>query len=212
LVIYHGQKKWSSGVRLSDLIYGPKEKLNRYIPDFEFVLYDLTRYSDNEIKGGVVLSAFLLLLKYLRSREAIEKLPAIISLLMELEKQDTGMRSLKIFLAYLFNASDNISEEEFMNIMEKSMSNDKGGAIMTLAEQFFAKGERKGLIEGERKGKLEGKAEGKRETLLRILEEKYGSVPQWYQSKVMEAGIDQVEAWILRAIKAPDLEAVFGEV
>lgn len=163
LVLYHGRKEWSSGVHLLDLISGPKEKLIKYIPDFEFILYDLTRYSDHEIRGNVVVSAFLLLLKYIMNPKLVEKLPGIVSLLMELEKQETGLKSLETFLTYLFNATDDISAEQFVNILEKSFSDTKGGEIMTLAEQFFEKGKLEGIIQGKMEGILEGKQEGIRE-------------------------------------------------
>ncbi|WP_270896013.1 Rpn family recombination-promoting nuclease/putative transposase [Aliibacillus thermotolerans] len=55
LVIYHGQTKWKIPTNLSELINGyealPKE-VKEYVPDFKYLLYDISRYSDEDIKGS----------------------------------------------------------------------------------------------------------------------------------------------------------------
>ena len=218
LVLYHGRQRWAAGIRLVDLIQGPAVRLARYIPDFEFILIDLTRYSDEEIKGTLLARTFLVLLKYIFSPELKKKLPEILSLFFELEKQETGLKSLETYLTYLFNATDDITSETFMDIIEKTNPHQKGGAIMTLAEQFFEKGrlegEKKGLqkgrLEGEERGLQQGRLEGERLGIISSIELalslKFGDVDPGYLSQIKKVqDVDVLKDILKRVYVADDL-------
>lgn len=149
LVLYHGRRKWSIGTNFSSLLYGPKEVLSEYIPDFKYILYDLSRYSDEEIKGSIIPRVVMLIFKHIFDPDLREKLPGFFSLMHDLLKQDTGLKYLETVLRYLFSTMDNITVDEIKNMVEQSLSEDKGGFIMTLAEQLRDEGYRRGIEEGK---------------------------------------------------------------
>jgi predicted transposase YdaD len=61
LLICHGRKGWPEDTeRLISLLSGPVEEIAGYIPDFGFELYDLLRYSDDQIKGTIMSRMILL--------------------------------------------------------------------------------------------------------------------------------------------------------
>jgi hypothetical protein len=63
LLVCHARKEWPDDtVRLASLLSGPVEDLTGYIPDFGLELYDLHRFSDDEIKGTIIGRVILLLL------------------------------------------------------------------------------------------------------------------------------------------------------
>ena len=64
LVLYQGIGTWDEGDRFSTLLGSRHEALFPYVPDFKFILCDLSRYSDEQIKGGVVARVMLLAMKY----------------------------------------------------------------------------------------------------------------------------------------------------
>jgi predicted transposase YdaD len=67
LLVCHARKEWPEDtMRLTSLLSGPVDDLAGYIPDFGFELYDLHRYSDDEIKGNIASRLGLLLLKHIR--------------------------------------------------------------------------------------------------------------------------------------------------
>jgi len=78
LVLYHGDKSWRTGINFRDLFDYP-EDMHLVIPDYQYVLWDASRYSDDEIKGEAVLRVALLILKYI-FKEDLRDLPAIASL------------------------------------------------------------------------------------------------------------------------------------
>ena len=65
LVLYHGKDKWTVGERLSDIIGGDKEELSLYLPDFTYVLYDVTPYTDRQIKGNIMVQVCLHLFRHI---------------------------------------------------------------------------------------------------------------------------------------------------
>jgi len=52
LVLYHGPQEWKIKENFSSIFEGPVDTMSEYIPDFRYVLYDLSKYSDSEIKGS----------------------------------------------------------------------------------------------------------------------------------------------------------------
>lgn len=88
LVIYQGVGAWDAGDRLRDLLSSDQQGFFRYAPDFQFLLYDLSRWSDEEIKGGVVARVMLLTMKYALRDELPEKLARILGLLRDMAERE----------------------------------------------------------------------------------------------------------------------------
>jgi hypothetical protein len=82
---------------------GPYEAFKDYVPDFKYILFDLTQYTDEQIKGSVQTQLTLLLLKYILDPDLFKKLPNILSLLSKIVHQDTGLQTIEVMLRYLFS-------------------------------------------------------------------------------------------------------------
>ncbi len=158
LLLCHGRSPWpQEKIRFSTMLEGPVEALSDYIPDFSYALYDLTRFSDDEIKGTVMGRVVMLLFKHIFEPDLMEKLPQILSLMRELMEKETGMQYLETVLRYLFNTVDGVSTETIKEIVEQAFSKKEGGFTMTLAERL--------RMEGKNEGKIEGKIEGLRQAI-----------------------------------------------
>jgi len=169
-VLYHGQRKWSAKIKFSEIFSGPKSQLSEYIPDFEYILYDLSRYSDDEIKGTVLSRAVMLLLKHISDPDLVQKLPGIFLLMRDLLRQDTGMRYLETILRYLYSAAET-QPEEIINILEQTLSEEGRKMGMTAADRLRKEGydqamvmaerlKKEGYDQGIRQGICEGLLEG----------------------------------------------------
>jgi hypothetical protein len=67
-----------------------------------------------------------------------------------------------------------------------------------------------GLRIGLRDGGREGVREGKRETLLNLLQVKFGTTPQAAQEKVLMAEQEEIEAWLVNLILKSSLDDVLS--
>jgi predicted transposase/invertase (TIGR01784 family) len=155
LLVCHAGKEWPENTeRLKFLLSGPVEELAGYIPDFAFELYDLHRYSDDQIKGNILSRVVLLLFKYIFTPQLHHKLPEIFSLLRTLRGKETGQQYIEVVFRYLTSAleDDEVSVKQMKEIAEKVISKETGEYIMTLAEKLRNEGEVKGEIKGFKEG------------------------------------------------------------
>jgi len=108
-------------VRLASLLSGPVEDLAGYIPDFGLELYDLHRFSDDEIKGTIISRVILLLLKHIRDPDLQQKLPDILALLKTLMEKETGLQWLEVVIRYLTSVRDeeDLSAKKIVEIAER---------------------------------------------------------------------------------------------
>ncbi len=155
LLICHARQEWlEETVRLTSLLSGPVNDLVGYIPNFGFELYDLHRYSDDQIKGTIMTRVMLLLFKYIFKPDFRHKLPEIFSLLQTLMEKETGLQYLEVVIRYLASVLDEerLSLKEIKEMAEQAISKETGGYVMTLAEKLRNEGKIEGKLEGEAKG------------------------------------------------------------
>jgi flagellar biosynthesis/type III secretory pathway protein FliH len=76
----------------------------------------------------------------------------------------------------------------------------------TWKRQWLQEGEQKGRLEGEQKGRQEGEAA----LLLRLLERRFGALPDWARDRIAAAGTASLEEWGLRVLEAGSLEDVLA--
>lgn len=159
LLVCHARKEWPDDtVRLTSLLSGPVDDLAGYIPDFGFELYDLHRFSDDQIKGTIASRVILLLFKHIRDPDLRQKLPGIFALMRTLMEKETGLQWLEVVIRYLASAldEDELSWDQIKDIAEQAISRETGGYVMTLAEKLKNEGRQEGKQEGRKEGRKEG--------------------------------------------------------
>jgi hypothetical protein len=111
VVVYHGRKPWPYDPQFSNVFPPPDPALRPYFPDFRIVLADLSRYSDDEIRGAVLTRAFVLLLKHIRAPDFPDRMPRILGLLKGLRQSRTALGHLEAMLRYIGSIAENITPE-----------------------------------------------------------------------------------------------------
>ncbi len=165
LVVYHGKQAWNIPARFSECFQGVTDDLKVYIPDFSYLLYDLSTYTDDEIKGDVMTRVPLLILKHAYDNDLFEKLPGIIALLKELSLQETGLHYFETFFTYVLGLGSlhSITLEQVHTVLSESLSQEQGECIMDLVEQIRQDGWNAGRQEGWNAGRQEGWNAGRQE-------------------------------------------------
>lgn len=181
VVIYHGRVQWRVGLEFCNLFNLPGE-LEGLVPNFRYLLCDLSRYNDEEIKGAVTLRAGLLLLKHIFSEDIGERLPEILKLLSRLLEKRSGLEYLETILRYAASGSDKIREEDIESAVREVLR-EKGGDIMpTVAEKWIEQGMRQGMQQGMQQGFLQAL----REALIEVLEDRFETVPRTLMKSLRE--------------------------
>ena len=73
IVIYHEKKSWNIDQSLAGILDGYHklpEVLRPYIPNFKYLLYDLTKYTEEELKGNAQLRFFFNVLQTIQTKSA----------------------------------------------------------------------------------------------------------------------------------------------
>ena len=201
LVIYHGSDEWNIKTTLGEMIKGYKElpeDVKKYVPDYEYLLYDLSRYTNEEIKGEVQLRILLTIFRDVFTKDnkaIIETVLRAAEHLGKLENQQTGIEYFETFMKYILNASRKLTKEDVEDIIKKVEANYPEGSevVMTLAEQFREEGELRGELRGELKGELRGEIKALSKTAIRLLTKKFGKLPEEIKNKISKLDTDVLE-------------------
>jgi hypothetical protein len=126
------------------------KRLTAYIPDFSFILFDLSKYSDDRIKGAVLSRVGVLLFKHVFTPGYEEKLPEILGLLKALLEKQTGLQYIEIIIRYILRTAENMTATDLKKMVEENLSVDQGEMTMTLAEKLIQEGIQQGIQQGIR--------------------------------------------------------------
>jgi Putative transposase, YhgA-like. len=97
LVLYHGKDKWKIKTSLGEMIRGYDElpeDVRRFVPNYQYLLYDLSTFSDEEIKGEARLRILLSVFRDIFKSNSNAFLKVVFNATLaldELEDQEMGI-------------------------------------------------------------------------------------------------------------------------
>ena len=168
VILYHGKELWKVR-RFSDYFEGIDEIFCRFVPEFEYLLTDLSKFSNEEIKQKVFrkvsLEISLLLMKNVFDERELERnLKGFFEIGRQYFEEEEGLRFLESVIRYLYSSTE-IEVDKVVNTIKEI--SERGGELgMTTAMKLIEK--------GKAEGKIEGKIEGLKEAIEIGLELKYG--------------------------------------
>jgi len=164
-VLYHGKAKWSISTGFASLVE-EVASTERYLPSFEYEIADISHIPDDRIKGGLLVRAFLLLLKHNRREKLFKALPEIFHLVRGLSAETRTTEYVEMFLRYVMATTEEEKKDQLKKQVRKSL--EEGGRIMpTIAQSLIREGMEKGKAEGMEKGMEKGKLEAARNMISR---------------------------------------------
>jgi len=149
IIFYHGKGKWKSKT-FEEYFKGIDENIERFLPAFDYVLTDLSKYSDEDIRNRydeIKVRMALLLMKNIMNEQLLkQKIPDIFLMSNEVFENEEGEKFVKASVIYIYN---NV-EKGFKEITQEIETiTTKGGDIaMTIAMQLEERGLQKGRQEG----------------------------------------------------------------
>ncbi len=167
LVIYHGKSKWEIDNRFRSLFDIPKE-LNPYVPDFEYLVHDISHLPDEEIKGSVLLKMILMTFKYIYTPELNHRVKDIFAMYDELSSKTEALEYVEVLARYIAAQSEIITPKVFQDALPKNI-NQRGDFMATLLQRWTQEAKQEGIQEGVLIGKEEGKKDGIEEMVKNAL-------------------------------------------
>jgi len=153
ILFYHGRQKGEKQP-LSHYLSGDTEHFSHFVPEFEYLLIDLSKLSDEEIKTMVFTRAAvkiaLLVQKYIYQPARLKQyLNDFFKLGILYFREEEGLRFLESVCRYIYCATE-IEAEEILKTVEY-LPNGAEETVMTTAERLRKEGQK----EGQKEAKLE---------------------------------------------------------
>ncbi|WP_368976789.1 Rpn family recombination-promoting nuclease/putative transposase [Caldifermentibacillus hisashii] len=211
LVVYHGKSKWRFPLHLGAFLNGFEEmpqNVKEYLPNFHYLLYDLSDYSDEEIKGNAQLRIMLKLLRdvFTKSNEEfLQSFYEAIQALQEIEDKQKGIEFFEITLRYVFNAVRDLTKKDMEQIVQQIETTFPEGSevAMTLADIL----REEGMQEGLQKGRQEG-VQALSKIALQQLTDKYGTLPEDLKENIRQADLATLETILQNIFKYQNIDEV----
>ena len=158
IIFYHGNVKWVKK-KFSDYFAGINESMKKYIPDFDYVLVDISELTDEKIEEYFKLQTLrisIFLMKYIfKVEELKQKISRILSTLPQLVETERG----KDFFITLYYYLSNLLNEKDMELVKEEINviRPQGYELLEffrnqLGNEYFEKGIERGFEKGIEKG------------------------------------------------------------
>jgi hypothetical protein len=185
------------------------QHVKEYLTNFHYLLYDLSDYSDEEIKGNAQLRIMLKLLRDVATKSTEEFLQSFyeaIQALQEIEDKQKGIEFFEITLRYVFNAVRDLTKKDMEQIVQQIETTFPEGSevAMTLADIL----REEGMQEGLQKGRQEGASQALAKTALNQLTEKFGALPEHLKENIRQADLATLETILQNIFKYQSLDEV----
>ena len=184
IVIYHGKTRWNIVENLGDIIegyYELPEDIKEYIPNFKYLIYDLSSFTDEQIKGQVINKIILTTFKKIQNEDFEGMMECLLDMgiyLNELEDKQRATEYFEILMKYVFGARTDFTQKEARKIIKQIENIYPEGSeiVMTLAERFIEEGMEKGMKKGMEKGMEKGIEKGVKKSIKGVLFNRFNIV------------------------------------
>ncbi len=195
LIFFHGQGRWTAARSVMEMIDAPKE-LAPVLKDFAYVLHDLGEIEPLRLSRVPEVRAGLLALRVVHA----DDIPAdLLDLMTGGPVAGTEFeRHILRYIAERMNLTPPMLEASL-----RRTKPDRWEALMgTVAEAWIEQGRAEGI---ER-----GRTEGQVGIVLRLLELRFGVLPDAVRDRVRGASAVELETWAEAVLVAASLDEVLG--
>lgn len=181
-IFYHGKRPWLYPVRFVELFSLPKE-LRPYFLDYQIILLDLIKLSDEELLKRVeiyeVFYTFLYLVKNLDKplEELLRVILRFVGLIGELSERDRWYVELFILMV---SRCKGVDEEEILSKMREMGGEEVMREIKVYSERKYEQG----IQQGIQQGIMRGLVMDAQELVIEALEERFGEVKEEIKLKI----------------------------
>ena len=165
-------------------------------------MLDLGATPDEDLSAQAFLRFGLAVLKLARGAPDFAR--RLLSLATEEVYRDDRVLALLRYIAEVYAELD----RKTMEALIAPLANEEHSPMTTLLQRLFAEGKAEGRAEALQEGEANGLRKGKADSLLIILEQKFGPLPPEMLEKIEDADLATIESWMRRGVLAASLDEV----
>lgn len=151
-VVYASEKEWTRGNTLSYLLEEIPEQIKKHIPDYEYLMLNLTVEDFDQIKGELLTQIMLKTMKivFMKGMALEEKLREIFHLMKLYKKIENTQETLEVFellIRYLLRAAKYLNKDQLEKTVKKELPEWRSD-YMSIADVLKKEGIEKGIEKG----------------------------------------------------------------
>jgi hypothetical protein len=209
VMLYNGDPRWQAAQALRELIGLPKTSpLWQWQPDMHYHLIDEGAFSPGDLEARDGLPALLFRLE---NSPGPAQLIALADEVMAWFAGHPGFAAARKVLVEVLGAA---MAPHAPGIRMPDELLEVRNMLATRMEKWMEESKQQGRLEGEQlgeqRGEQRGRQSGKAALLLRLLERRFGVLPDWARDRVLAADTDMMEEWGLQVLDAASLDEVFA--
>ncbi len=200
IVLHHSEHGWTASTTFEGLFEVDEAvaaDLSPFLPRFRFVLDDVSRATDDELRARAVTALGKLVLGCFRHARRMPEMAGDPdrweATLLDVAAAPHGVHALGVVLRYMFNVSNSPDTDQLLNFFARAREPAIMEEIVTLTEHLIEK----------------GRSKQRAETLLMQLRAKFGKVPAPISARVKAADAGTLDRWLKRFAHASTLGEVF---
>jgi hypothetical protein len=218
--MYHGTSPWSEAGAFDALFDVPADlrpAVEPYLVRFTYLLHDLSKLSDDELRDGAMRTALAKLVamcfKYARTRtDFVQILARWMDIARQVAQAPHGLEALAQVMRYILEVNEHVEPEELQRLLERDLGPEAKDAIMTAGQRLIEQGRQQGIEQGRQQGIEQGRQQGVQDMLLRQLRQRFGrEVDAHVTQRIATASFEQIEGWSTRVLSAATLAELFAD-
>jgi len=209
VVLHHSNTGWTAARCLHAMIRFPpsaEAELHRLVPDFSFVLDDLSHFDDAQLRAraqGVFVELVLWSLRDARTPDRLfAHMTAWQDALRTLLAAESGQAAFHDILEYLSQVLPRADMERYEELVADLTGPSAEETMGTWATEVRR--------EERAKGKAEGKAEGKADSVLRVVGARGLGVTDEQRARILACQDPELlDRWLVQAVTASSTAELF---
>lgn len=162
-VLYTGNSKWNVGTMKS--LFNVRSEIERYIPEFEYILLDVNNYTDDELlEISNLISSVFFLSKANEGKDVIKRIDELLKTIKQLNKDE--QKSLTKWAKTMFIKKPEVSDYMINNFEGEEDNNMAFAEAISEAIEIW-----------KQEGRNEGYSKAKLSSIIRILSKKLNLEP-----------------------------------
>ncbi len=213
IVLYNGHERWKSPTETATLVPQVPAGLEAFRPQVNYLLLDEGAFQAEHLDALPSPVARLFRIEHSSPEELLAEVKRLRESLQGPEHQKLRRAFVVCILGILRKRLEGkrLPDVEELEEIETMLAEKTPTWTETWKEQGLEQGRREGREQGREQGRREGRREGEAALLLRLLEQRFGTLNEGTRERIESADAEQLLEWGERIVTAERLEKVFED-
>ena len=197
VLLYSGKVRYNAPLSFWELFEEPEEAKKFFTEPVQLI--DVSKLSEEELKKKAYVGLMLHFLYKIHEKEILPYIKAYAEIIKLIGEKD--FTYIEDLLIYILEKGESKKMEEVLITFQETVSDNKRGKIMTIAEQLIEKGKIAGMQIGIEKGRQEGVEKGiEKGGKLKALQIARNLITQGLSAKIVSksTGLSEEEIEVLK--------------